>query len=121
MNFEVGLEADFYGVDCNCFKLNNCVFEAVEDESDGYRSMMSDVQMKDNTDGLIFFQTPVARVRVVDWYQHYGKDFEGYALIDVKDEFPWLVLGTDNSYDYYPSFYFYYQHKHEFVLKKFEE
>lgn len=77
--------------------------------------------MKDNTEGLIFFQTPIARVRVVDWYEGLGGSFEGYALIDVKDEFPWLVFGTDTSDDYYPSYYFYYQHKHEVVLRKVEE
>ena len=75
MKFEVGLEADFYGVDCNCFKLDNCVFEAVEDESDGYRSMMSDVRMKDDTTGLIFFKTPVARVRVVGYDQRTKEDY----------------------------------------------
>jgi len=38
MEFKIGIEADFYGVDCNSFKLDNCVFEAVEDPRDDYRS-----------------------------------------------------------------------------------
>jgi hypothetical protein len=118
MEFKVGLEADFYGVDCNSFKLDNCVFEAVEDESDGYRSMMSEVRMQDCTDNLIFFKTPIARVRVEDEsegsYDHRG--FDGYKLVDVKDGHVWLLFGTDDPTDYYPSFTFYYQTKGEVVL-----
>ena len=117
MKFEVGLEADFYGVDCNSFKLNNCVFEAIEDESDGYRSCMSEIRMRDYTKGLIFFQTPLARIcvkeRTKNTYYH------GYDLVDVKDGFIWLTFGTNDPHDY-PSFEFFYQHKHEYVLRQLE-
>ena len=37
----------FYGVDNNCFKLDNSVLEAVEDESDGYRSYLATVELAD--------------------------------------------------------------------------
>jgi hypothetical protein len=122
MQIELGLEADFYGVDNTCFKLDDCVFEAVEDESDGYRSCMEEVRMKDNTDDLIFFQTPLARVRVEDAsdYEKYAgfhdDRFEGYKLVDVNDGHSWLVFGTDHSDSYYPSFTFYYQTKGEAML-----
>jgi hypothetical protein len=38
---------DFYGVCDNCFKINNFVFEAVEDPSDGYRSYLESIQLDD--------------------------------------------------------------------------
>ena len=106
MEFKIGLEADFYGVDNNSFKLDNCVFEAVEDENDGYRSCMDEVRMKDDTNGLIFFQTPLARVRVEDRTDGVHGTFNGYDLVDVNDGFVWLTFGTDNCDDYYPTFIF---------------
>jgi len=122
MVFEIGVEADFYGVDCNCFKLNNCIFEAVENESDGYRSCMEEVRMNDDTKDLIFFNTPLARIRVEDCLVgQCDQTFNGYNLVDVNDGFIWLTFGTDNYDDYYPYFAFYYQNKQEWVLKKFEE
>jgi hypothetical protein len=72
MKFEVGQEADFYGVDCNRFKLNGTVFEAVEDESDGYRSMMHDVAIVEDPVGLIFYAIPFARVKIEDNYDFSG-------------------------------------------------
>ena len=65
MEFKVGIVAYLYGVDGNSFKLDDCVFEAIEDESDGYRSCLEDIRMKDDTDGLIFFKTPIALVEVL--------------------------------------------------------
>ena len=122
MEFRIGLEADFYGVDCNSFKLDNYIFEAIEDNEDGYRSCMSDIRMKDDTTGLIFFNTPLARIRVEERTDSRSQKhrFDGYNLVDVTDGFVWLTLGTDNIDDYYPSFEFYYQHKDEYVLRKFE-
>jgi hypothetical protein len=123
MKFEIGLEADFYGVDCYSFKLDDCVFEAVEDESDGYRSCMEEIRMKDDTSGLIFLDQPLARVRIEKTCEgHYGgNDADGFALVDLKDGFVWLKFGTDHADDYYPSFMFNYQHKYEVVLSMFEQ
>jgi hypothetical protein len=56
-------EFDFYGVDNYQFKLGDAIWEAIEDPSDGYRSMLDTVERKD-TAGSIFFGQPVARVRV---------------------------------------------------------
>lgn len=118
MEIKSGVEADFYGVDTHCFKLDQYIFEVEEDDSDGYRSSMRDVRMKDDTTGLIFFQTPIARVRIEDAsdqrrWEHRAPDapFEGYKLVDVVDGHVWLTFGTDNSDSYYPSFEFYYQTK----------
>lgn len=77
-------------------------FAAVEDESDGYRSMMEEVRSVP-LEGLIFFRTPVARVKIQD---DEGL-FAGYHLID-DDGHVWLRLGTDHADDYYPMFIFEY-------------
>ena len=104
----VGREFDFYGVDSNKFKLNDTVFEAIEDESDGYRSMLDAIVVAgDGSD--IFFSSPIARVRVR--VAGDGDNFEGFKLLDAEDDHEWLVIGTANTDDYYPSFTFQYNHK----------
>ena len=106
----VGYVYDFYGVDNNTFCIGiagqRCAFEALEDESDGYRSYLDNVvvSMKDH----IFFQTPIAKVHLE---AHTQNAFEGWALLDVDDGHVWLLVGTDNTDDYYPSFTFTYQPK----------
>jgi hypothetical protein len=106
-SFGVGVCIDFYGVDNNCFKLGDHVFEAEEDESDGYRSCLREVHEVTNTGGLIFFQTPIAKVVV---QEARGID-EGFRLLDVLDNHVWLEFGTDNTDDYYPYFVFNYYPK----------
>lgn len=99
---------NFYGCDGNCFKLGDVVFEAVENEDDGYRSMLQEVRVRDSEDGCVFFQQPVAIVRMEETSDngeesdsHYT--FDGYRLIDT-DGHVWLTFGTDNNDDYYPWF-----------------
>ncbi len=103
-----GREYGLYGAESNCFKLGRWTFEAIEDESDGYRSMMDEVRSR-STRGLCFYRAPVAKVfvQVADqsaggWYS-----FKGYVLRDKKGHV-WLRFGTDNADDYYPSFIFEY-------------
>ena len=100
----VGKTFGFFGVDCNAFKLGGLVFEAIEDEDDGYRSYFTSVEVKDPT-GLIFFKTEVAEVTVA---RYLDQDFDGYELVDVRDGHVWLRLGTDSSDQYYPMFTFRY-------------
>lgn len=109
MKFEemVGQEFGFYGVDGNTFKLKKLVFEAMEDESDGYRSCLGSVEKKDPS-GLVFFKRRVAKVKVVAVDEG---SFIGHDLVDVKDGHVWLRLGTDHADDYYPCFVFNYQPK----------
>jgi hypothetical protein len=126
MKFQVNLEADFYGVDSHCFKLNNYVFEAVEDPDDGYRSCMAEIQMKDNIDNLIFFGTPIGRVRVEECsretnYADGIRCLDGYKLVDIEDGHVWLRFGTDESESYYPSFFFNYQTKNEKMISILEQ
>lgn len=103
----VGKEVDFYGVDNNCFKLNNSVFEAIEDKDDGYRSMLNEIKTRRTRIGLIFFKTPIAKVTVtpVDVY-----DLDGCKLID-SDGHVWLEIGTSREDSYYPWFVFTYHPK----------
>ena len=110
MSFDelVGQEFDFSGVDGHTFKLGDTVFEALENEDDGYRSYMDSVEVKDPT-GLIFFGRPLARVKLESINE---KDvFSGYRLVDIADDHVWLRLGTDNLDDYYPAFIFEYAPK----------
>lgn len=109
MKFEelVGQEFEFFGVDGNSFKLGNHVFEALEDEDDGYRSYLRSVEVKDPS-GLIFFGQPVAKVKLTSVDDAYG--FVGFELKD-SDGHLWLRLGTDHSDDYYPMFIFQYAAK----------
>jgi hypothetical protein len=105
----VGVEADFYGVDNNCFKLDGTVYEALEDECDGYRSMLDCVEIAD-TDSKIFFGMPVARVVVENADDEY-EDFDGYKLTDLHDGHEWLRFGTEKYGHYYPYFVFEYSPK----------
>ena len=102
----VGKTFKFYGVNCNCFKLNTIVWEAIEDESDGYRSYLDSVVRINNT--LVFSSREFARVRVEEDDNRY---FDGYQLVDEKDNHVWLRFGTDYCDDYYPCFVFEYQPK----------
>jgi len=82
-------------------------YEAIEDESDGYRSYLGSVETV-NCAGLIFFSYPVATIRIED----VNEDSEtGYQFRDVEDNHIWLRFGTDNADDYYPYFVFQYSAK----------
>jgi hypothetical protein len=101
-----GRPVDFYGVDCNVFCIGKSgerfAFEAVEDENDGYRSMLEELRPVP-VDGHIFSKTPIARVVVEDC-----PELSGYRLRQAAAPHVWLELGTDYSDDYYPMFIFRY-------------
>lgn len=101
----LGKKRRFYGVDNYCFKLGNQVFEALEDESDGYRSYLDSVEVRE-TDGLIFFRTPLATVMAEEYEDGCA---EGVRLVDVRDGHVWLSFGTNYVDDYYPCFFMHYQ------------
>lgn len=102
--FELDKPYEFYGVDNECFKLGDQVFEVLEDAGDGYRSYLASVEVA-NKEGLIFFKTPIATVKVVEANEG---AFEGYSVISTIDGHEWLRFGTDEYNDYYPSFVFRY-------------
>jgi hypothetical protein len=101
----VGLKVSFYGVDGNFFKLGHKVFEAVEDENDGYRSMLSTVDEapEERTKNAIFFKRRLDEVRV-----EVLESIEGFRLMSVNDGHIWLEIGTSDADCYYPSFVFNY-------------
>lgn len=114
-----GVAFDFYGVDGNRFCLgehpNRVVFEAVEDESDGYRSYLETIRV-DNavspSECGIFFRKPLDRVRIVTYELSMSDDMDkesGYQLVSAMDGHVWLSIGTNAYDDYYPCFVFNYR------------
>ena len=112
LNELVGKKVGFCGVDNNTFCLSiderRVAFEAVEDESDGYRSMLEEVR-EVPLEGRVFFKRSIADVHVesLDSDREAPGDFKGYALKDASGH-TWLKIGTDYADDYYPCFIFEY-------------
>jgi len=104
----IGKVVGFCGVDNNVMCLSvrggRLAFEAVEDESDDYRSMMEEVRDVPVA-GHVFHARPIARLRVED---DDAGDFSGYRLVDSVTGHVWLRFGTDHVDDYYPTFLFQY-------------
>jgi len=94
----------FYGVYQNQFKLDDLIFEAVEDPQDGYRSSMGAICVMQTENAKFFHKKPLAKVTLqpMDRYEA-----EGYKLVDEKG-YIWLEFGTENMDDYYPCFIFHY-------------
>lgn len=99
----VGLKASlYYENHSNQFQLGSVLFEVIEDENDGYRSSMQEVQVVDTNhprkDGD--YLGPV----VIEKF--YTGDYDGYIIRDENDGHQWLLFGTSNHDDYYPCFSF---------------
>lgn len=92
----------FYGVCNNSFKLGDVVFEAIEDESDGYRSYLDTIAL---SSGGIFSKQPLAYVQIL--YNKTNSD-DGYYLYSPETDHTWLWVGTENTNDWYPYFVFNY-------------
>jgi hypothetical protein len=104
-----GREFGFYGVCNNEFKLDDDVWEAIEDPSDGCRSYLGSVKKKDS-DG-IFFGSPIATVKVLPLDRLANEEAEGFKIVDAADGHVWLEFGTANIGDCYPWFVFTYHPK----------
>lgn len=104
-------QAPFFGVDHNRFKMGDRVFEAVENEIDGYRSDLGAVEVRK---GGVFFLNPVDVV-YLDRTNERAEPSSGYGecdlyrLVSVNDGHVWLEFGTENTDDYYPCFIFHYR------------
>lgn len=109
MDFESLVETiqPFYGVCDTHFKLSDIVFNALEDESDGYRSYLDSV-VESDPDGLVFPQLPFAEVKIGKFKDAYSN---GYTFTDIVDGHLWLEIGTEHTDDYYPCFMFHYYPK----------
>lgn len=119
----LGCKVKFYGVCGNAFKIDDLVFEAMEDENDGYRSCLGAIDVKDEQkDGLIFFKKHVAVCKLTHYcgpddyvpvegeYHFHREGIDFYRLTD-RSGHVWLEFGTDNTDDYYPCFIFRYNPK----------
>jgi hypothetical protein len=100
-------EFEFYGVCGNRYKLDDTVWEAIEDPGDGYRSYLGSIELVMHGED-IFFPDPIATITVEKFDE---EDSNGYRLIDIKDQHIWLEIGTANTNDYYPYFVFRYEPK----------
>jgi len=109
----VGLEASlYYNKDhsTNRFQLGSVIFEVIEDEDDGYRSSMQEVQIIDqNADRNPGDFLGIIQIRKNQFDS--GNTQETWSLVDPMDNHCWLSFGTDNTDDYYPCFIFYYKAK----------
>jgi hypothetical protein len=103
----VGKEFDFYGAANNQFKLDDTVWEAMEDPDDGYRSHLGCVMVRPESQ-TIFFQTSLGRVRL---FHRATSENDFYQIVDMSDGHIWLTFGTDQSDSYYPCFTFRYEPK----------
>jgi hypothetical protein len=99
----VGRVFQFRGAHSNRFALGDTVYEAVEDENDGYRSMMEYLRVTSDESG--FFASQIATVRVETDGDH------AWKLVDAADGHVWLRFGTDSYDAYYPCFVFDYAAK----------
>lgn len=90
----VGEELDFYGVDGNCFRLDDTTYEVIEEEDDSHI-----VVSEECLTGM-----PIARV-VVECNDTI------YTLVDLHDGHHWLRLGMDYSNAWFPLFVFDYTPK----------
>ena len=91
----------FYGVINNKFKIDDLVFEALEDPNDGYRSSLGAVVVTDDNGN--YHKRPLAKVKMI--YDDSGEDLL-HKLIDVDTNHLWLTIGTGEFGDYYPYFMF---------------
>jgi hypothetical protein len=112
INDLVGKKCKYYGSKRgNTFRLDDYVFEAVEDESDGYRSYLDKILTLPEIPYEYQNLLPIATVIIIDEDFLYLKENirtldSGYQLVDADTAQLLLEVGTDNEDDYYPAFVF---------------
>ena len=54
----------FYGAESNRFRLDDTFWEAIEDEVDGYRSLLDTIEVidKDKIDKTLLYDSPLANI-----------------------------------------------------------
>lgn len=113
----IGCEFDFHGAQDNLVRLNNVVYEFLEDPDDGYRSHLGAVRISPAAEHTGFFPNPVAKVILVStdnkesWPDEWTPPpedpysdgpFSGFYLIDADDYHVWVQIGTEYRDSYYP-------------------
>jgi hypothetical protein len=113
----IGCEFDFHGAQGSLVRLNDIVYDFLEDPDDGYRSHLGAVRITPASEHTGFFPNPIARVILAstdnkdswpegwtpppkdDW--HDGP-FSGFFFIDADDHHVWCQIGTEYGDSYYP-------------------
>ena len=113
----VGCEFDFHGAQGALVRLNNVVYEFLEDPDDGYRSHLGAVRTTPASDHTGFFPNPIAKVILVStddqdsWPEgwtpppeepYHDGPFSGFFFIDAVDHHIWAQIGTEYHDSYYP-------------------
>jgi len=122
----VGCEFDFHGAQDNLVRLNNVVYEFLEDPDDGYRSHLGAVRISPASDHTGFFSNPVAQVILIstdnketwpdEWTPppedpYHDGPFSGFYFVDADDYHIWCQIGTEYHDSYYPCFVTHYYPK----------
>lgn len=115
----LGCEFSFHGMQNNLVRLNDVVYEFLEDPDDGYRSHLGAVRISLASDHTGFFPNSIGTVMLVStddpdtWPDNWrppekddwsDSDFSGFFLVDTKDMHIWCQIGTEYSDVYYPCF-----------------
>lgn len=108
----VGLKGIYEGADEQsfAFKFDDILWQAAEDEMDGYRSMLDYVVYADSEiESKFISHENLAHVVLenIDNTED-GGYFAGYVLKDTTDGHIWLRIGTDYTDEWYP--YIVFQH-----------
>jgi hypothetical protein len=93
----------------NYFKIGSIVFNAVENEDDGYRSSLEGIFVvavdEQKNLQLLFKEEPInVKIKVTEDFMYLYNDNE--SIISITPTLPILKIGTDHSDDYYPLFVF---------------
>lgn len=114
----VGCEFDFHGEQSAMVRLNDIVYEFLQDPDDGYRSHLGAVVSSPANKHTGFFPNPIARVILVDtsaeesWPEEWvppgevecDAPFNGFYFVDTDDFHIWCQIGTQYADAYYPMF-----------------
>jgi hypothetical protein len=107
MDSLIGKEAELFGVCDKVFKIQlvgeatPMFLEAMEDDSDGYRSSLDRVIVHPTQPASTTLpSTSIGRVTIVK-----SSGIDGWDFVD-RNQHAWLSIGTDCSDSYYPCFIF---------------
>jgi hypothetical protein len=86
------------------FKFDDILWKAIEDELDGYRSMLDYVVYADNDANRSFICHKNLANVVLESVDESEQNicFAGYVLKDIEDNHIWLRIGTAYVDEYYP-------------------
>lgn len=100
VDYEETYKTSAYGESASAlrFRLNGCIYVAVEDPNDGYRSCLGELFIEEGRMKNAFM--PV----IVEGRMKSGQDCDILELVDVSTGKVVVEVGTDHVDDYYPTF-----------------